>query len=341
MDTITQIALGAAVGEAVLGKKMGNKAPMWGAALGIVPDLDVLILPFVDAVQGLAIHRGISHSLFFCFAASPIFGWSLDRWYSKQAVGWRSWSWMAFWVLLTHIGIDLFTTYGTQILQPFSDRLFSLNAIFIIDPFYTVPLAAGVITALFMQNGTRRREWANYAGIIISSLYLLAALAIKTHVHKVFEENFDAQDIRPEQQMTTPAPFNIFLWNGYATVNDTLYAGLYSIFDDNNEINFHRLAQNKHLLEAYRGQLPVERIKWFSQGFFTAGIEHGNLRMHDLRFGRSDLWLTNQPAPPSWSYRFLFNADSANITGFERYGVSFDRRSALFGPLLDRIGGEK
>src|SRR5699024_10008544 len=139
----------------------------------------------------------------------------------------------------------------------------------------------------------------------------------------------------------TPAPFNIFLWNGYATVNDTLYAGLYSIFDDDNEISFHRLAQNKHLLKSYRGQLPVERIKWFSQSFFTVGIEGRRLLMHALRLCRSDLWLTNQSAPPSWSYRLLFNADSTKTTGFERYGTDFKYRSTLFGPLLDRIGGEK
>ena len=42
MDSLTQIVLGAAVGEAVLGKKVGNKAMMWGAIAGTIPDLDVL-----------------------------------------------------------------------------------------------------------------------------------------------------------------------------------------------------------------------------------------------------------------------------------------------------------
>ena len=41
MDSITQIVLGAAVGEVVAGKKMGGKAALWGAIAGTIPDLDV------------------------------------------------------------------------------------------------------------------------------------------------------------------------------------------------------------------------------------------------------------------------------------------------------------
>jgi len=43
MDSLTQIVLGAAVAEAVGGKKLGNKAPLWGAIAGTIPDLDVFL----------------------------------------------------------------------------------------------------------------------------------------------------------------------------------------------------------------------------------------------------------------------------------------------------------
>ncbi|NBW94975.1 MAG: metal-dependent hydrolase, partial [Bacteroidetes bacterium] len=42
MDSLTQIALGAAVGEATVGRKAGKKGALWGAALGTLPDLDVV-----------------------------------------------------------------------------------------------------------------------------------------------------------------------------------------------------------------------------------------------------------------------------------------------------------
>ena len=66
MDSVTQIALGAAVGEAVLGKKVGNKAVLWGAVAGTIPDLDVIPGYFMDTVARLDFHRGFSHSILFC-----------------------------------------------------------------------------------------------------------------------------------------------------------------------------------------------------------------------------------------------------------------------------------
>lgn len=339
MDTITQITLGAAVGEALLGRKIGNKAPLWGAVFGIVPDLDVLASPFVSEVQALAIHRGITHSLFFCVIAAPLFGWLLHR-YVKSRSSWKDWSWLVFWVFLTHIFIDVCTSYGTQVFQPFSDYSLSFNSIFIIDPFYTLPLMAGILVALFMNRTSPKRVWANWLGIAISSLYLVLGFGIKHQVNKVFQENFNNQQINPEQYMTTPAPLNIFLWTGYAHANDTLYAGLYSVFDDDREIDFTSVPQHKSLLEPYRGQLPVERLIWFSRGYYAAKKNSDDIIVHDLRFGRSDLWLTDEPAPFVWNYKLLFNGDSTKVTGFKQYEPSFDMRSEMWGQLIDRIAGK-
>jgi inner membrane protein len=341
MDTVTQLTLGAAVGEAVLGKKIGNKAPLWGAFFGVVPDLDVLVSPFVTEVQSLAIHRGITHSLFFCFVAAPLFGWILSRYWSKPETSWKDWSLLVFLVLATHILIDVCTSYGTQVLQPFSNYSLSLNSIFIIDPFYTLFLMTGIVTALFLRRTSRTRRWTNVIGLALSSLYLLAGLGVKNYVNAVFEENFEHQQIRPEKYMTTPAPFTIFLWTGYAEEGDSLYAGLYSIFDEDRQIKFHTIPQNESLLDPYRGQLPVERLIWFSQGYYAVEKKSSGVLFHDLRFGRSDLWLTNEAAAPFvWNYEFQFNKDSSEVIGFNQYEPSFDTRSGIIGKLIQRTFGK-
>lgn len=46
MDSITQAVLGAAIGERILGKRIGNKGAVLGAIVATIPDLDVLLLPF-------------------------------------------------------------------------------------------------------------------------------------------------------------------------------------------------------------------------------------------------------------------------------------------------------
>ena len=65
MDSVTQIVLGAAVANEVLGKKLGNKAILYGAILGTIPDLDVVVGKFLDPLTATDIHRGFSHSTLF------------------------------------------------------------------------------------------------------------------------------------------------------------------------------------------------------------------------------------------------------------------------------------
>ncbi len=79
MDSLTQIVLGAAVGEAVLGRKIGNKAMLWGAIAGTIPDLDVYIKLFTDPITATEMHRGISHSLLFSILMAPILAWFVRK----------------------------------------------------------------------------------------------------------------------------------------------------------------------------------------------------------------------------------------------------------------------
>lgn len=339
MDTITQITLGAAVGEAVLGKKIGNKAPAIGAFFGVLPDLDILANPFANEVQELVIHRGLTHSVFFSVVAAPFFGWLFYRWFqkTKEPPAWREWSLLIFLVIITHIFIDTCTGYGTQVFQPFSNYPLSFNTIFIIDPFYTLPLLAGLLTALFMKRNTAKRSWANYLGLGISSLYLVSGFAIKSHVNHVFENNFQQQQIAVDEYITTPMPFTQFLWVSYARSGDTIHAGLYSLFDEDRIVELHRIERNTHLIEPYLEDLPVERILWFSRGYYVAEQHDDALYLHDLRFGRTDLWLTEGPATYVWNFRLEFNQDSTAIVNFAQPEPDFDFSDEHFRKLTDRI----
>ena len=84
MDSLSQITLGAAVGELILGKKIGNRAMVWGAVAGTIPDLDVIGNYFMTDLQGLLFHRGISHSLFFCVIGAFVFGSLVSKLYASK-----------------------------------------------------------------------------------------------------------------------------------------------------------------------------------------------------------------------------------------------------------------
>ena len=84
MDSLTQITLGAAVGEVVLGKKVGNRALLWGAIGGTIPDLDVFANFLMSEIDALAFHRGFTHSITFAILGGLGFGWVLDKFYKSE-----------------------------------------------------------------------------------------------------------------------------------------------------------------------------------------------------------------------------------------------------------------
>src|SRR5690606_35804332 len=98
MDSLTQIALGIATAEWVAGKKLGNKTFLYGAILGTIPDLDIVVGKFLSDVDGVAIHRGLSHSLLFFVFLAPVLGWAIAT-FEKNKINVKSATLLSFWCL--------------------------------------------------------------------------------------------------------------------------------------------------------------------------------------------------------------------------------------------------
>jgi inner membrane protein len=293
MDSLTQITLGAAVGEAVLGRKVGNKAMLWGAVAGTIPDLDVLFGLFMDPVSYLSVHRGFSHSVFFAFIAAPILAWIITRIHGRGEAGYRGWTKLAFWSLFTHPLLDLFTGYGTQLFKPFTNYGFELNTIFIIDPLFTAPMLICVIIAMFFDRTADRRRFWNTLGIVLSVSYLIMTAATKLYIQDVFKNQLEEQGLAYEEMMTFPAPFQAILWRGLVKTDGGYYEGYYSLFDGQS-VNFSFISSNAEKLDPYMGDEPVEQLLWFSKGFYQVRQaefnENDTLLFHDLRFGSLFGW---------------------------------------------------
>ncbi|GAB3814352.1 hypothetical protein GCM10028895_07380 [Pontibacter rugosus] len=238
MDSLTQIVLGAAVGEAVAGKKLGNRALLWGAIAGTIPDLDVLLNPWLDTVQQLTFHRSLTHSLLFAVLASPILGWLLRKYYKSLPVTWQSWTLLFFLGFTTHALLDNCTTWGTQLFWPFSNYGVAFYNIFVVDPLYTVPFLILVITASFYNRADARRQYLNYAGLGISSAYLLWSFVAKSIVNDVFEQEMKQQSIDYTSYISKPTPMNTVFWSVTAKGKDGFYNGFYSLLDENKRITY-------------------------------------------------------------------------------------------------------
>jgi inner membrane protein len=270
MDSLTQIALGAAVGTAVLGRKAGPKAALWGAVCGTLPDLDVL-LPYGDPVKDFTFHRAESHSLFWLTVASPGLAWIIARLNRRLAgVGFRDWLLLVWLALVTHPLLDAFTVYGTQLLLPFSDYPVGVGSVFIIDPLYTVPLIVGVIAALRLRSRdpARALRW-NAAGLALSTLYLGWTVAAQSHVEGVFHRTVAATPLAAARVLVTPTPFNSLLWRVVVMDDAGYHEGTYSLFDESPHVRLERHASDTRLLEPLREDWTVRRLAWFAKGFYA------------------------------------------------------------------------
>lgn len=290
MDAITQITLGAAIGEATLGKKVGNKAILWGGISGTIPDLDVIAGPFMDTVSRLAFHRSFTHSITFALIFAPLLGYLIYRLYRGRDGTWKDWTYLVFWATVTHPLLDNFTSYGTQFFWPFSSYRIAFNTIFVIDPLYTVPLLACVIVVLFLKRTSEKRRVFNYLGIGISSLYLMFTAANKIYINSVFEKELQSQGIEFRQTLTAPTPMNNILWRGVAESPDGFYEGYYSLFDKNHQIKFDYIPRNQHLLEDYKDNVQIEKLIWITKGYYSLNEEDGSLIFNDMRYGRLNGW---------------------------------------------------
>jgi len=106
MDSLTQIVLGAATGEVVLGKKIGNRAMLLGAIGGTIPDMDVLGKFFLSTIDNLAFHRGISHSLLFSVIGAFLFGWIVHWMYQSPYHKWIATFCRALATILVGFAVD-------------------------------------------------------------------------------------------------------------------------------------------------------------------------------------------------------------------------------------------
>jgi membrane-bound metal-dependent hydrolase YbcI (DUF457 family) len=185
MDTITHGIAGALIGKAVFrGEDLFASRPMnrgrlitWSLMLGaIFPDSDILRDWFSsNPLLILTWHRSVTHSL----VCMPFFALALaafTRWFAR----WRKWDAPSFVALtgiyaigiLSHILLDLVTTFGTMVWSPLQWSRPAWDLIFIIDFTFTALLLGPQILAWVY----RQAEGLKNRAIITWSIFALASL---------------------------------------------------------------------------------------------------------------------------------------------------------------------
>lgn len=309
MDSISQAALGASIGEVVIGRKAGYKGAVWGAVIATIPDLDVLLLPFFDAYERIAIHRGYSHSILFSVIAAILLVIIFRKTKVLKGVSNARLMLFAWLVLITHMLLDAFTPYGTQLFLPVSNARISFDSITIVDPVYTLPLLAGLILALTIyRNKPVVRRAVNYAGLIGSTGYLVFTLFHKSIIEEAFRSSLQSRNIEYGSLFSVPVTAANIKWYGVASGKDSIYMAT-MVSGQRSAAEFTAIPVNEYLLNNVNPDL-AEKLKWFAKNHYTVAGTPDSIRFYNLQVDMQGIYrVGNDLAPTAWYYLILPQPD--------------------------------
>ncbi len=306
MDTPTQMLLGAAIGDAGFGRRLGGRAVLFGAGMGLLPDLD-LVSNALGEWTSLVHHRGWSHSLLVLTLIAPLMGYAGFR-IGRREGPYLAWTLLAFLALVTHPLLDVCTSYGTMLLVPLSRHRFALDAVGIVDPAYSLPLLAALV-----WSWRRRRRGADgrritAAALVLTTLFLVAGFGITTVVALRARADLQQAGFTPVKIRATPPPLFTLLRRAVARdARGNVMVAVVSLWSPR-PYRFLRIDQaDDPLVDRALATREGGIFTWFADGFVTARVERDPgagaaiVRVRDHRYG-----LVTQPGWAPFGARFEF-----------------------------------
>lgn len=266
MDTITQALLGGTVAYVVAGKKhSARKTIAWGAAIAVLPDLDVLI-PYENDLESITHHRSWSHSWFIQTLLAPFLSGLIHRF--DQTFTKSTWFLLVWLALITHSALDALTVYGTQLFWPLMPTPHSGGSIFIIDPIYSLLLLLGIVVVIAKPNTNYSQKTLVFS-FTLSCLYLIWGLMMQAWVIQQSKVSLAEQNINSDTILVSATPLNTVLWRVLAINDDHYYQGFISIFDNNKKLQFSKYDRKLDLITQADNIPALPRLNWFTSGFYA------------------------------------------------------------------------
>ncbi len=337
---MTQGVLGAAVGHAVLGRRLGKAAMALGFVGGVLPDLDVLLVESRQSLDYWHYHRGITHSLLFGpLLALPLAGLAatVGRW--RRCAAPLS-HWYLFWllVLVTHPLLDLATHWGTAILTPFSETRFGVPALPVIDPVYTLILLTALGLAVGRGARTASARHLVLGALAVSTLYAGMGWGQHLKAERLAAADLDARGIAAAEVHAYTTMFSPWLRRLVAVTPEAHLVGFVSTLRPQ-PIAWTSVPRD-HAAEARVAVLDGTRAAAI-YGRFATGPRHvalqphaGNpaggqeLMLHDLRFGFPGRTLTGL-----WGMAAILDGEDRFVRA-ERFAVPRELRPGDLSAML-------
>ena len=297
MDSLTHLTLGACLGEAILGRRLGKRALLLGAGAQNLPDLDGLASFWLPVSESLLMHRGITHSLPVGLVAAGGLAWLARRWRGTRDVPLGYWFFFFALQICLHDLLDTTNAYGTGLLEPFSQRRFSVHLLYVADPFFTLPLLLAALALLVARRKPCWRTPVALTAVGWAVAYLGYATYNKSRLERPILAALSAAKMPHSRYLATPTPLNTWLWYIVAETDRGYYTGYLSVFENPGQpTNFAYHPRNADYLSEIQDTPQVFRLLRFADGYFTVEKRSDSLAINVLRFGQVLGW-ENPQAP--------------------------------------------
>ena len=235
MEPITHFLTGACMGRAGLNRKTALAT----AALTLAaeaPDLDVFSR-FGGPAFGFAHHRGFTHSfLGIPLVAGVVVGflYLIWKWRGRETnrfglkPRWGLLFCYACLAGLSHILLDFTNNYGVRPLWPFSERWYSWDIVFIVEPVILLFLIGGlVVPSLFAlineEIGAKQRGPKGRVAATLALIGVVALWSLRDFEHRRAVAALEARTYKNAEAVRVsayPYYFNPFRWSGVAETRD-------------------------------------------------------------------------------------------------------------------------
>ena len=273
MDPVTQGAFGAIFAQTISEKKKILFGSIVGCCAGLAPDLDIFIRSASDPLLKLEYHRQFTHSLIFIPIGALIVT-LFSRLLFKKYLSWSETYLFSFLGFATHGLLDAFTSYGTQLLWPFTDERITWNYISVVDPFLTIPVILVIIFAIIMKN-----KYITLFGIAYILVYLTFGAYQENRAQFVGKSIANLRGHDSKDLTAKPSLGNLFLWKTIYEDDGFYYVDAVRLFS---KLEYCQGTKIKKLdLPSDFPELDIKtqqykdiiRFDWFSQGYLGKVVD--------------------------------------------------------------------
>lgn len=319
MDPITQGALGSVAAQSFSVKKMMKWATLIGILSGMAPDLDIFITSKTDPMVYFKYHRHFTHSLFFIPIGALIVSCFLHL-FLKNKISFKHNYIFSVLGYATHALLDSCTTYGTQLLWPFSTQRFAWNNVSVVDPVFTLPL----LVLSFLSYRKKMKRFA-ILSILYAILYLSLGYYQKIRALKVGKGLASTRGHHPTRIDVKPSFGNLILWRLIYEHEGYFYVDAIRVLGNEKTWNGERIKKynpNIHhtwIKAGSQHDIDIKKFLWFSDDYLAVHPDDENV-LGDVRYA-----LSPDSIYPLWGIRVLPGRGQKHVES-----VNFRKKSMKF-----------